>query len=273
MKINSKTVAVLTGAASGIGRALAIRLAAEGAQLAIADVNQAGLDETAGLSARPGVKVSTHIVDVSDRERMQAFVDEVIAEHGRADLVINNAGVALGGTIEQLAIEDIEWLMSINFWGVVYGTKMFLPILRQQPRAHIVNISSVFGIIGPPGQAAYSASKFAVRGFTEALRHEVKGGNVTVTCVHPGGIRTNIARNARPANGADYSAVQKEIEFFDKVARTPPEKAADVIVRGVLNDKEKILIGSDAWMIDKVQRLMPVKYWTPLGKLLEVLAK
>lgn len=273
MKIDNNTVAVVTGAASGIGRSLAIRLAAEGAQLAIADVNDTGLNETARLASKPGVKISTHLVDVSDRERMQAFVSEVLAEHGQAHLIINNAGVGLGGTVEELAIEDIEWLMSINFWGVIYGTKMFLPILRQQPKGHIVNISSVFGIIGPPGHSAYAASKFAVRGFTEALRHEIKDSNITVSCVHPGGIRTNIARNAKAGAGTDKSLVEKEIQFFDKVAKTLPETAADVIIRGVLSDREKILIGSDAWMIDKIQRLMPVNYWKPLGKLLEKLAQ
>lgn len=277
MKIDSNTVAVVTGAASGIGRALAIRLAVEGAQLAIADVNAAELNETALLAsktaAKPGVKISTHVVDVSGRERMQAFVAEVLAEHGRAHLVINNAGVALGGTVEELAIEDFEWLMSVNFWGVLYGTKMFLPILRQQSQGHIVNISSVFGIVAPPGHSAYATSKFAVRGFTEALRHELKGSNITVSCVHPGGIRTNIARNAKAGAGADPSVVEKEIQFFDKVSKTLPETAADVIVRGILNDKEKILIGSDARMIDKIQRLMPVNYWKPLGKLLEKLAQ
>ena len=273
MKIDNTTVAVVTGAASGIGRALAIRLAAEGAQLALCDVNESDLEETARLAAKPGVKISTHVVDVSDRERMQAFAGEVLAEHGRAHLIINNAGVAIGGTVEELAIEDFEWLLGINLWGVIYGTKMFLPILRQQPRGHIVNISSVFGIIAPPGQSAYATSKFAVRGFTESLRHELKGSNITVTSVHPGGIRTNIARNARSGAGVDASVVEKEIEFFDKVARTLPETAAEVIVRGVLNDKEKILIGSDAWMIDKVQRLMPVQYWNFLGMLLEKLAQ
>lgn len=273
MKIDRNTVAVVTGAASGIGRALAVRLAAEGAQLAISDVNRAGLEETAQLAGKSGVKLTVHLVDVSDRERMAAFVDEVLTEHGRANLVVNNAGVALGGTAEQISIEDIEWLMSINFWGVVYGTKMFLPVLRRQARGHIVNISSVFGLIGPPGHAAYSASKFAVRGFTEVLRHELAGSNITVSCVHPGGIRTNIARNARAGAGADESIIGKEGEFFDKVAKTLPETAAERIVRGVLRDEEKILIGQDAWAIDKVQRLMPVKYWSFLGKMLEKLAK
>lgn len=277
MKIDHNTVAVITGAASGIGRALAIRLAAEGAQLAISDVNRNGLEETAQLAlkqaAQPGVKISTHVVDVSDRERMQEFVQEVLAEHGRAHLVINNAGVGLGGTTEELAIEDYEWLLGINLWGVIYGTKLFLPILRQQPRGHIVNISSVFGIVAPPGHSAYATSKFAVRGFTEALRHELKGSSITITSVHPGGIRTNIARNARVGAGVDPSVVEREIQFFDKVAKTLPDTAADVIVRGVLNDKEKVLIGSDAWLIDKIQRLMPIRYWNLLGKMLEKMAQ
>ncbi len=273
MRIDSTTVAVVTGAASGIGRALAVRLAAEGAQLAICDVNEAELKETARLATKPGVKISTHIVDVSDRERMQGFVSEVTAEHGRAHLIINNAGVALGGTVEELAIEDFEWLLGINLWGVIYGTKLFLPILRQQSQGHIVNISSVFGIIAPPGQSAYVTSKFAVRGFTESLRHELKGSNISITAVHPGGIRTNIARNARAGAGVDLTIVEQEVEVFDKVARTLPETAADVIVRGVIKNQEKILIGSDAWMIDKVQRLMPIKYWSFLGKLLEKLVQ
>lgn len=277
MKIDNSTVAVVTGAASGIGRALAVRLAAEGAQLAICDVNKTELEETAQLAlktaARPGVKISTHMVDVSDRERMQAFVGEVVAEHGRAHLVINNAGVGMGGTVEELAVEDFEWLMGVNFWGVIYGTKMFLPVLRQQPRGHIVNISSVFGIVAPPGHSAYAASKFAVRGFTESLRHELKGSHITVTAVHPGGIRTNIARKARAGAGADPAVIEREIQTFDKVAKTLPETAADVIVRGVMNDKEKILIGSDAWIIDKVQRLMPVRYWSILGRMLEKMAQ
>ena len=277
MKSDNTTVAVVTGAASGIGRALAVRLAVEGAQLAICDVNKPELEETAQLAlklaAKPGVKISTHVVDVSDRERMQSFVGEVLAEHGRAHLVINNAGVGLGGTVEELSIEDYEWLLGVNLWGVIYGTKMFLPVLRQQPRGHIVNISSVFGIVAPPGHSAYATSKFAVRGFTESLRHELKGSNITISSVHPGGIRTNIAHNARAGAGADPSVKEREIQFFDKVSKTLPETAADVIVRGVLNDKEKILIGSDAWMIDKIQRLMPVRYWGFLGKMLEKMAQ
>src|SRR5215813_6374215 len=274
MKIDHTTVAVVTGAASGIGRALAIRLAREGASLAIADVKAGALDETARMAklinGSPG-KVSTHVVDVSDKERVAAFTREVVEAHGRAHLLINNAGVGLFGTAEQLSIEDIEWLMGVNFWGVVYGVKHFLPILRRQSEGHIVNVSSVFGIIGPVGHSAYAASKFAVRGFTEALRHELAGGPVKVSVVHPGGVKTNIANNARPGAGADRAAVDRERAIFNVAARTSPEKAADRIVRGVLRDEERILVGLDAWMIDRIQRWAPVKYWRLMGKMIELL--
>lgn len=177
------------------------------------------------------------------------------------------------GTTEQVSIEDIEWLTGINFWGVVYGVKYFLPVLRRQPQAHIVNISSVFGIIGPAGQSAYAASKFAVRGFTEALRHELAGGNISVSVVHPGGIKTNIANDARPGAGADKAAAEKERALFNTAARTSPEAAAERIVRGVLRDEARILIGADAWIIDRVQRWAPVKYWRVLGKMIEMMTK
>jgi len=276
MKIDHTTVAVVTGAASGIGRALAIRLAQEGAALAIADIKAGDLDETVrmlkSIGGAPG-KFTTHIVDVSDKERVAAFAREVVEAHGRANLIINNAGVGLFGTAEQLSIEDIEWLMGVNFWGVIHGVKHFLPILRQQPQAHIVNISSVFGIIGPVGHSAYAASKFAVRGFTEVLRHELAGGAVKVTVVHPGGIKTNIANDARPGAGADRAAVDKERAIFNVAARTTPEAAAERIVRGVSRDEERILIGADAWAIDRIQRWAPVKYWRVLGRMIEMMAK
>jgi short-subunit dehydrogenase len=276
MKIDHATVAVVTGAASGIGRALAVRLAQEGASLALADIRAAELNETArrlnstGGSSR---KVTEHIVDVSDKERVAAFAREVIEAHGGAHLLINNAGVGLFGTVEQLSIEDIEWLMGVNFWGMVYGVKHFLPILRRQSEGHIVNISSVFGIVGPVGHSAYAASKFAVRGFTESLRHELAGGPVKVSVVHPGGVKTSIANNARPGAGADQAAVDRERAIFNVAARTSPEKAADRIVRGVLRDEERILVGFDAWMIDRIQRWAPVKYWRLMGKMIELLTK
>ncbi|NDD66003.1 MAG: SDR family NAD(P)-dependent oxidoreductase [Acidobacteria bacterium] len=181
--------------------------------------------------------------------------------------MINNAGVALGGTIADVSVEDIEWLLSINLWGVIYGVKSFLPLLSRQSRAHIVNISSVFGMIAPPGQGAYAASKFAVRGFSEALRHELSGTNVGVSVVHPGGIRTNIAARARVGANTPIAYAEKGKKLFDKAAVTPPEKAARTIVRGIENGRQRILIGPDAWLIDRVQRLLPVKH----GRLLELL--
>jgi NAD(P)-dependent dehydrogenase (short-subunit alcohol dehydrogenase family) len=269
MKIDQTTVAVVTGAASGIGRALASRLASEGASLALADVDHNGLKETARkIGDKPG-KVSTHTVDVSDCARVASFVNEVVQQHGRANLLINNAGVGMAGTVEELSIEDIEWLMSINFWGVVYGVKLFLPVLRQQPRAHIVNVSSVFGIIASPGHSAYAASKFALRGFTETLRHELAGSNILVSIVHPGGIKTNIARSARLGAGAHPSALAEENRRFDRASRTTPEAAAERIVRGIMQDETRILVGSDAWVIDRIQRWMPVKYWSFFSPLLD----
>jgi NAD(P)-dependent dehydrogenase (short-subunit alcohol dehydrogenase family) len=273
MKIDHNTVAVVTGAASGIGRALAVRLAQEGASLAVADINAAELEETVRMVERSGGsrdKLSAHIVDVSDKERVAEFARDVVDAHGSAHLLINNAGVGLFGMAEQLSIEDIEWLMGVNFWGVVYGVKHFLPILRRQPQGHIVNISSVFGIVGPVGHSAYAASKFAVRGFTEALRHELAGGSVKVSVVHPGGVKTNIANNAKPGAGADRAAIEKERAIFNKAARTTPEAAAKRIVRGVLRDEERILVGADAWMIDRIQRWAPVKYWKLFEKLIEM---
>jgi NAD(P)-dependent dehydrogenase (short-subunit alcohol dehydrogenase family) len=269
MKIDRTTVAVITGAASGIGRALALRLADAGASLALADVNEAGLQETAELVNPSGVKSTRHLVDVSDEARMQAFVEEVTSAHGRANLVINNAGVALHGTVEQLSTAEISWLMGINFWGVIYGTKYFLPVLQQQPAAHLVNISSVFGIIGFPGQSAYNASKFAVRGFTEALRHELEGSTVRVSCVHPGGIQTNIARQARASENFDPREIATQIANFDKSTPTTPAQAAERIVRGIERNEPRILIGRDAWLIDRLQRWLPVSYWRVFRPLME----
>jgi len=264
MKIDESTVAVITGAASGIGRALALCLIDEGASIAIADINQTGLSETAQMiSARhhePN-KVSIHVVDVSNQESLANFVTEVVAAHGSANLLINNAGVALAGTIEELSIEDIEWLMAINFWGVVYGVKHFLPLLRRQNSAHIVNISSVFGLIAPPGHSAYVASKFAVRGFTETLKHELSGSTIRVSVVHPGGVKTNIVRDARCGAGANISTLAEEIRRFEKATPTTPSQAAERIVRGILHNEERILIGYDARIIDLIQRWLPVRYW------------
>src|ERR1700693_4462676 len=210
-------VAVVTGAGSGIGRALARQLAVTGSALALADIDEAGLQQTAASLAERGVQLTTHVMDVSDESAVQFFAQDVAARHGRVTLLINNAGVALHGTFEEISLDDLRWLMGINFWGVVYGVKYFLPLLKKEPRAHIVNISSVFGIVAPAGQSAYSASKFAVRGFTEALRHELEDTSVFVSCVHPGGIRTPIAKHARLGANASPSKHQASIDYFEKV--------------------------------------------------------
>ncbi|MEZ5426575.1 MAG: SDR family NAD(P)-dependent oxidoreductase [Pyrinomonadaceae bacterium] len=271
MSLSKNSVAIITGAGSGIGRALAVRLSEEGvAGLVISDVNEAGLGETADLAGASGVPVLTSVVDVSRREEVERLADETVEKFGRATHLINNAGVGLIGRCEQISIEDIEWLMGINFWGTVYGTKTFLPLLRslKAPEAgHIVNISSVFGFIAPPGQTAYSASKFAVRGFTEALRHELEGTGIFVSCVHPGGIRTDIARRARKGENAPEEDKETAPVIFDRLARTEPAEAADVIVRGIKAKKARILIGSDARQISLIQRLFPTRYFTLMDRI------
>lgn len=268
MSFLSEAVAVVTGAGSGIGRALAQRLAAAGSALAIADIDEAGLGQTAQSLAKNSALVTTHVVDVAKEESVKSFATDVSARHGRLTLLINNAGVALHGDFEEISLDDLRWLMDINFWGAVYGVKYFLPMLKREPRAHIVNLSSVFGLIAPAGQAAYSASKFAVRGFTEALRHELAPTNICVSCVHPGGIRTPIAQRARLGASTPSSRREESISRFEKLARTPPETAAAVILRGVERREPRILIGMDAYQIDVLQRLRPATYWKSLaGKL------
>ena len=259
-------VAVVTGAGSGIGRALARQLFAAGSALAIADIDENGLAETVASLTGKQAALSTHVLDVSDEAAVKGFAEEVVARHGRVTLLINNAGVALHGTFEELSLEDLRWLMGINYWGVVYGVTYFLPILKRQQRAQIVNLSSVFGIIAPAGQTAYSASKFAVRGFTEAVRHELEGTSISVSCVHPGGIHTPIAKRARLGAYASESKRQAAIAYFEKVTPTSPEAAAARILRGVEKREPRILIGSDARMIDIVQRLRPATYWKMMAK-------
>lgn len=263
MTIKKDSVAVITGAGSGIGRALAMRFADEGvAGIALADVNADGLAETANLIADK-TKVSVHAVDVSDREAMAAFADDVIAQQGRATHLINNAGVALGGKVSEVSLDEIEWLMGVNFWGVVHGTKFFLPYLEKESSAHIVNISSLFGMIAPPGQAAYCASKFAVRGFTEALRHELEGTNIAVSVVHPGGVQTNIVNSARISTGVTLTEdeLAKLKKFQNKLlARTSPERAAEIIVSGIKSRQPRVIVGPDAAMLSRIARLFPRRY-------------
>lgn len=257
MKTFKGSVAVVTGAGSGIGRALAQELASYGAQLALADLNSATLEETRNLLG--SVQAKTYSVDVSDASAVDALAQNVEKDFGRASLLINNAGVALFGTFDELTLKEFDWLFRINFWGVVHGCKFFLPLLKREPDAHIVNISSVFGLIAPPGQSAYSASKFAVRGFTQALAGELQGTGIHTTCVHPGGIRTNIAANARAGMNSHPDDWAERQERFLKLARTSPEKAAEVILNGVLRNKARVLIGADAYQFDFIQRMFPVR--------------
>ena len=255
MQSFSGRVAAITGAGSGIGRQLAVQLADAGAHLALADIDEAGLAGTVALCEGKGVKVTAQRLDVAQRPAVEAWADAVVADHGKVNLVVNNAGVGLAAPISAMSYDDFEWLMGINFWGVVYGTKAFLPHLQAAGEGHIVNVSSVFGLLSMPAQSAYNAAKFAVRGFTDALRIELEaeGSGVSSTPVHPGGIRTNIARNARidpslAGTGADAAN-------FDRIARTKPEKAARVILAAVKADKRRVLVGPDAKVLDLVSRL------------------
>ncbi|AEF41771.1 SDR family NAD(P)-dependent oxidoreductase [Hoyosella subflava] len=247
-------VAVITGAGSGIGRALALQLAKEGAKLALSDVNTIGLDETAQAARTLGADVHTAALNVAEREAVLAYADEVAAHFGKVNLIFNNAGIAFTGDVEVSEFKDIERIMDVDFWGVVNGTKAFLPHLIASGDGHVVNISSLFGLVAIPSQSAYNAAKFAVRGFTEALRMEMitNGHPVRVTCVHPGGIKTAIARTATAAEGTDASSLG---EFFDKhLARTSPEAAAQRILTDVRRNRARCLIGLDARALDLFQR-------------------
>ncbi len=259
MKGFNSRVAAITGAGSGIGRALATRLARSGADLALSDIDPDGLAETLGRCEGLGVKVSSSHVDVADREAMYCWADQVVAEHGKVNLIFNNAGVALGATIESMSYEDFEWLMGINFWGVVYGTKAFLPHLKASGEGHIVNMSSVFGLISVPAQSAYNAAKFAVRGFTDALRIELEMTpcGVSSTTIHPGGIKTAIVRNARfdESTASLAGDIDKAQKRFNMIALTTPEKAARQILAAVAKNRRRALIGPDAKVIDMLGRL------------------
>lgn len=266
MKLENRT-AVVTGAASGIGRALAGALARRHCHLALADINEAGLERTAELITTPGLRVSCHRLDVADAEAVTAFPNRVQASHPGVDLLFNNAGVALGGTFEQICEADFEWLFEINFHGMVRMTRAFLPPLQASDDARLVYLSSVFGLIGPPGQTAYAASKFAIRGFAEALRHELQDSRVGVTVVHPGGIATAIAENARHPAGISADDLARERAAWRNALRMPPEIAGETIVRGVERRKARVLVGTDAKVIDMVARLAPVSHLRPLTRL------
>lgn len=261
MKTLDDKVVVITGAGSGIGRALALNLARRGSLLALSDVDEAGLAQTVDLVKGAGAReVRSDRLDVADRDAFSAYAAVVAGQFGRVNVVVNNAGVALSGDLSEITYDDMEWIVGINFWGVVHGTKEFLPHLIASGDGHVVNLSSLFGLISMPGQSAYNATKYAVRGLTEALREEmlIAGHRVGVTAVHPGGIKTAIARNARVSESEDQAATAK---FFDeKLAKMTPERAAEVIVRGILRNQARVLVGLDAHALHHFAKLTGSRY-------------
>ena len=274
--IPGATVAV-TGAASGIGRALAIELAARGCDLALADRDEGGLQSTAAEIAKAWQrKVTLHRADMGEPEQVAGFAREAVAAHPSLNILINNAGVSLLGLFHEIDQAQMEWLFNINFWGAVNATRAFLPHLSGQKAAHIVNVSSIFGIMAPPGQTAYSAAKFAIRGFSEALRHELQIAKspVRMSVVYPGGIKTNIVRNSRAGVGVtDNERRVQSIERFDAIAQTSPKDAALRIIKGIEKNEPRILIGGDARFMDLLQRFRPATYWNVMAKRIEKASK
>ena len=269
MKLGGR-VAVITGAGGGIGRGIALAASRRGCHLFMTDVNADGLAETANMVR--GVKVGTAKLDVTDREASAALPQQVLKELGRVDLLVNNAGVAIGGTFEQVAAEDFDWLMEINFHAVVRLTRAFLPHLKESDAARIVNVSSLFGLIAPPGQTAYCASKFAVRGFSESLRKELEQerSSVGVTVVHPGGVNTSIAKNARlPRNlsNEERHLAAEEQQRFQKFLRMSPVQAGEIIVSAVEAERPRVLVGNDAKLGSLFERIAPIGYWKIMERL------
>ena len=264
MKNFKNKVAAITGAGSGIGQQLAVLLAKQGCHLSLSDVNEQGLAKTVELVKDSHVRVTIKKVNVAKLEEVRDWAAETVQDHGSVNMIFNNAGVALGSTVEGASYEELEWIVNINFWGVVYGTKEFLPLIKQSGEGHIINISSLFGLTAQPTQSAYNATKFAVRGFTESLRQELDLENcgVSALCVHPGGIRTNIA-NAAKMNDSIRSLgmhPEKSARSFNKLLRCPPEEAARQILEAVKKDKRRLLIGNDAKTLDLIQRILPTGY-------------
>lgn len=264
MKRLTGQVAVITGAASGIGQALAFQLAKEGCHLALSDINEEALMAMKPFLQSFNQTITYTPLDVSDKEAMYKYAYQVFSNHGQVDLLFNNAGVTSISNFAQMSDEDFEWVININFWGVVYGTRAFIPYLERSSAGHLINISSIFGLIGFPSQSAYNASKFAVRGFTEALSQELRiaRSKVIATCVHPGGIKTNITKGARFGILQDWMGDREQViaDFQNKMAHHTPEYAANKIILGVKRGKRRILIGSEAYLVDWTQRFLPVGY-------------
>lgn len=269
-KFNGK-VAVITGAASGIGKSLALKLASMGCNLALSDRNVEGLQAIQKSTQALGVNTIISAFDVADNAQFEAFAKQVFEQYARVDMLFNNAGVSLIDSVENQTLENFHWLMNINFWGVVHGTNAFLPYLKKSSNAHIINVSSLFGLMSLPLQSAYNASKFAVRGFTESLKMEMAGSNVAVHCVHPGGIKTNITNSAKISN--PHVRKSDILDSFNKQAKTTAEQAATDIINGILKNKRRILVGNDAKMLDKIVRWFPATYERILGFEKGVIAK
>lgn len=261
MKSFSNKVAVITGAGSGMGRALAIELAKQNCAVAISDVSEQALQETAAMLEQYQVKVSCEILDVSDRSAMERYAKDMFEAHGQINLVFNNAGVSVTDSAEHMSYQDFEWLMNINFWGVVYGTKSFLPYLQKADEGHIINTSSIFGILSFPSQSAYNASKFAVRGYTESLRQELNDSHINVSCVHPGKVETNIINKSRYTVADNEAPTKQEMtEMFDSMPGLTSVEAALVILNGVKGNKYRIMVGRDARFLALIARIAPVNY-------------
>jgi short-subunit dehydrogenase len=260
MSLDNRT-AVITGAASGIGRALAMSLASRRCNLALADVNEAGLAETARMVQSNSLRVTSHVLDVTNRGALAALPQAVAAQHGGTDILINNAGVAIAGTFDQVSESDFEWLFEVNFWAVVRLTRAFLPLLKASDDARLVNLSSLYGLISPPGQTAYSAAKFAVRGFSNALRHELKGSRIGVTVVHPGGVATAIAESARRPQGTAPEEIEAQMKQARRVLTMPPATAGEIIVDAIERRAARVLVGRDAKLLSLLERIAPVSYW------------
>ncbi|WP_232631007.1 SDR family NAD(P)-dependent oxidoreductase [Methylobacterium sp. Leaf118] len=258
--------ALVTGAASGIGAALARALAERGCALALVDRDGAGLAAVAAVARGRGVAVSEHVLDLAEAEAVAALPEAVQARHGSLQLLVNNAGVSLGGRFEETHLEDVAWLMDVNLHAVMRLTHACLPMLKAAPQAQIVNLSSVFGVVAPAGQAAYAASKFAVRGFSEALTHEYAGTGLGVTLVYAGGVATRIARNARLPRGGDPTDAARGVAAFERLLTMAPETAAGAILRGIEARAPRVVIGRDARRALLIQRLMPVRYWSLIGR-------
>ena len=261
MKDFRDKICVVTGAGSGIGAACAQALAAEGAYVVMTDIRADMLETAHKAIVEAGGRAETHIVDVSDRDAMFALADKVDKAHGGADLILNNAGVAHSATVADMTMDNFNWVMDIDFWGVVYGTQAFLPHFLKRGSGHVANVSSIFGLIGVPSQSAYNAAKYAVLGFSEALRHEMVEHNVGVTVIHPGGINTNIVRHARLSQGPNAEAEHEEaIIKFQELTMTQPDKAAQIILKAIRKNKARVLVGPDALFVDFIRRIAPVKY-------------